>query len=96
MEGKSGNTRVHEMPFYTYLKLDGNNPNLGWLLLTPSDQIGIIGSGNQEVWALGAQFLQNYMSIYDFANKKVGFVESVSAAIKLDPADLRSQLGKEI
>jgi hypothetical protein len=33
----------------------------------------------EDYWVLGTQFLKNYYSIYDFKNKKIGLVESVSA-----------------
>jgi hypothetical protein len=32
-------------------------------------------------WVIGVQFLQNFYSIFDIANKKVGLVESKDAMI---------------
>ena len=80
----NGKTHQVEMPFHAYMKLDGKHPNQAWLTLTPSDGIGIMGDDNSEYWVLGAQFLQNYYSIYDFKTKKIGFVESRSAALKVE------------
>ena len=34
------------------------------------------GQPGEEYWVLGAQFLQNYYTIYDFDKKKIGLVES--------------------
>lgn len=36
-------------------------------------------SEKEEYWVLGAQFLQNYYSMYDFKEHKIGLVESVSS-----------------
>lgn len=36
-------------------------------------------SEKEEYWVLGAQFLQNYYSIYDFKDHKIGLVESVTS-----------------
>jgi len=53
-EGKSDKTKYHEMPFFAYMKLDGKKKNMGWLLLSPSDDIGIMGGEGEEIWVLGA------------------------------------------
>lgn len=37
------------------------------------------GKAGEEYWVMGAQFLQNYYSIYDFKDKRIGLVESVSS-----------------
>jgi len=34
------------------------------------------GEGGSQNWLLGAQFLQNYYSIFDYDNKKVGLIRS--------------------
>ena len=53
-----------------------------WLLFTPWDFVGLGGKEKgEEYWVLGAQFLKNYYSIYDFKNKKIGLVESKSAQV---------------
>lgn len=36
---------------------------------------------NAEYWVLGAQFLHNYYTIYDFKNHKIGLVESKTSVI---------------
>ena len=35
-----------------------------WILLTPWNYAGIGGQPGEEAWVLGAQFLQNYYTIY--------------------------------
>ena len=79
-----GQTQYVEMPFHAYMKLDGGAPNQAWLTLSPSDDIGIVGNNKEEYWVMGAQFLQNYYSIFDFKTKRIGFVESKSAMLKID------------
>ena len=54
-----------------------------FLLLTPWDFAGLgAKQPGEDYWVLGAQFLKNYYSIYDFKNKKIGLVESVSAQLE--------------
>ena len=36
----------------------------------------------EEYWILGVQFLRNYYTIYDFQQKKIGLVESVTSTLK--------------
>ena len=52
-----------------------------WILLTPWNYAGIGGQPGEEAWVLGAQFLQNYYTIYNFNTKKIGLVESVSSLL---------------
>lgn len=35
-------------------------------------------SGSTGFWILGGNFLQNYMTIYDVENRKIGFVGAVT------------------
>ena len=39
------------------------------------------GKEGEEYWVMGAQFLQNYYSIYDFKEKKVGLVLSTTSRV---------------
>ena len=39
-------------------------------------------SEKEEYWVLGAQFLQNYYSMYDFKEHKIGLVESVTSRMQ--------------
>lgn len=34
------------------------------------------GDGGSQNWLLGAQFMQNYYSIFDYEKKKIGLVPS--------------------
>jgi hypothetical protein len=43
------------------------------------------GKEGEEYWVLGAQFLQNYLTIYDFADKKIGLIESKTSVIGNPP-----------
>lgn len=52
-----------------------------FIMITPWEYMGIGGNKNDEYWVLGDQFLQNYYSIYDFKEKKIGLVESVTSKI---------------
>jgi len=56
-----------------------------FLLLTPWDFKGL-GSKQkgEDYWVLGAQFLKNYYSMYDFKQKKIGLVESVTSQLEND------------
>jgi len=42
------------------------------LLLHPYDT----SYGSDSKWVLGAQFLQNYYSIYDFSKRRIGLIKS--------------------
>lgn len=50
-------------------------------MLTPWNYAGIGGEKGEEAWVLGAQFLQNYYTIYNFNTKKIGLVESASSLV---------------
>ena len=67
------------MPVQAFMKLDGDYQDSSWLLLTPWDFGGLGGKDGEEYWVLGAQFLQNYYSVYDFGKSKIGLVESSSS-----------------
>jgi len=62
------------------MKFDGDQ-GACWILLNPWEFSGMGGKDGDEVWVLGAQFLQNYYTIYDFKQKKIGFIESVSSIL---------------
>lgn len=51
------------------------------LLINPWEFQGLGGKEGEEYWVLGAQFLQNYLTIYDFGEKKIGLVESKTSVI---------------
>jgi len=55
--------------------------NIFFLLISPWQFAGLGGKQGEEYWVMGAQFLQNYYSIYDFKNKQIGLVESVTSLI---------------
>lgn len=50
------------------------------MLISPSDSMNLVDdkskAENAGEWIIGDQFLQNYYSIFDFKNKRIGFVES--------------------
>uniref|UniRef100_A0A7S3CH47 Peptidase A1 domain-containing protein n=1 Tax=Strombidium rassoulzadegani TaxID=1082188 RepID=A0A7S3CH47_9SPIT len=77
-----GQTQYFEMPKEAYLKPDPELKNVSWLLFTPWQFQGLGGKKGEEYWVLGAQFLQNYYSIYDFKSKKIGLVQSISSVQK--------------
>jgi len=62
------------------MKLDPDRPGLSYLLFTPWEFKGLGRKEGEEYWILGAQFLQNYYSMYDFGKKKIGLVESVTSS----------------
>ena len=51
------------------------------VLFSPWSFYGLGGKPTDEYWVLGAQFLQNYYSVYDFQNAKIGLVESITSVI---------------
>lgn len=53
-----------------------------FLLISPWNFSGL-GKKNEkdEYWILGAQFLQNYYSIYNFEEGKIGLIESKTSLI---------------
>ena len=55
------------------------------LLINPWEFQGLGGKEGEEYWVLGAQFLQNYYTIYDFGKKQIGLVESKSSVIGKSP-----------
>jgi len=65
-----------DMPVKSYLekgKASGEDDDSKCkLLLHPYDS----SYGSDSKWVLGAQFLQNYYSIYDFENHRIGLIES--------------------
>ena len=81
------------MPIQAFMKLDGDYVNSSWLLLTPWDEFGGLGGkpGEENYWVLGAQFLQNYYSIYDFGKSKIGLVESSSSIF-----DIKTLQGEQL
>jgi len=80
MLDQSGKTAVIKMPKEAYLRFDPSQ-NLYFLLISPWQFAGLGGKPGEQYWVMGAQFLQNYYSIYDFKNKKVGFIESVTSVL---------------
>ena len=76
----SGASKQIELPPSGYMMAAPENPGHAFLLLTPTAKFEGVGKAEgEEYWILGAQFLQNYYTIYDFAKKKIGLVESVSS-----------------
>ena len=72
-----------QMPKEAYMMYRANaTDEMCFLLLSPWEFAGL-GAKNkdEEYWVLGAQFLQNYYSIYNFAEGKIGLVESVSSRL---------------
>ena len=71
------------MPKHAYMKLDSNYPGVARLLFSPWSIGGIGMKPGEEYWILGAQFLQNYYTMYDFEKKKIGLIESVTSTKNL-------------
>ena len=72
--------------------VDGKPHLVARLLFTPWEFAGLGGKDGEEYWVLGAQFLQNYYTMYDFKQKRVGIVESVSSTLnKPAPKDTLMQ-----
>lgn len=77
MDKDSGNMKAFSLPKESYMEKQGNGCNT--LRLTPStEHFGRSESSNY--WVLGAIFLQNYYSIYDFPNNLVGLIEAKGQA----------------
>lgn len=76
-----GETKQIIMPPKAYMKADERRPGIAYILLTPAERNEVGKKAGEEYWILGAQFLHNYYSIYDFDNKKIGLVESKTSAI---------------
>lgn len=49
------------------------------MLFSPWNFYGLGGKQGDDYWVLGAQFLQNYYSVYDFKNNKIGLAESITS-----------------
>jgi len=91
VKNEKGETKDVFMPRHSYMKIDpgitamstkdGKKHMVGRLLFTPWEFAGLGGKEGEEYWVLGAQFLQNYYTMYDFKQKKVGLVESVSSSL---------------
>ena len=75
-----GETKKLKMPPTAYMKFDDKLKKFV-LFVTPWQFSGMGGQKGEEYWILGAQFLQNYYSIYDFKNNKIGLVESKTSKI---------------
>ena len=100
VKNQEGETKEFVMPRHSYLKIMPNksatNPKtgkkliVGKLLFSPWEFQGLGGNAGEEYWVLGAQFLHNYYTMYDFKEKKIGLVESVSSSIgaKYDLSDI--------
>jgi len=78
---ETGKSKMVDMPKESYMmhkKKDGQEGC--FLLISPWKFAGMgAKSEKEEYWVLGAQFLQNYYSIYDFKDHKIGLVESVTS-----------------
>ena len=62
-----------DLPKESYMQHDGNKCQK--LRLTPTTEKFGVNSATQ-YWILGDIFLQNYYSIYDYPNKRIGLIES--------------------
>ena len=70
----AGDGKLFTLPKESYMKKEGAD-GCSKLLLTPSNEK--FGNGDPtDYWVLGDIFLQNYYSIYDYPNKKVGLIQS--------------------
>jgi len=66
-----------DLPPNEYLMLDDSGSYR--LLISPSDEMQLLDEDKGEVgakWIVGDQFLQNYYSIFDFENKRIGLIEA--------------------
>lgn len=73
------------IPRESFLKMGNEPSNSCKLTLTASDMDtsgqtsmsgSFFGDGGSQNWLLGAQFMQNYYSIFDYEKKKIGLVPS--------------------
>lgn len=69
------------MPHHAYIMRKKSDHSQYYLMLNPWNFMGMGGKEGEEYWVMGAQFLQNYYSIYDFKDKRIGLVESVSTLL---------------
>jgi hypothetical protein len=78
---EKGDAKVMDMPKESYMMHKEKDGQEGcFLLISPWKFAGMgAKSEKEEYWVLGAQFLQNYYSIYDFKDHKIGLVESVTS-----------------
>jgi hypothetical protein len=69
------------MPKESYMMHKKKGDQEGCFLLVSPWKFAGMGakSEKEEYWVLGAQFLQNYYSMYDFKDHKIGLVESVTS-----------------
>lgn len=68
------------LPKESYMSKNENG-SCKQMLLTPSNEK--FGKGaSSDYWILGDIFLQNYYSIYDFPNGKVGLIDSRAGGVK--------------
>lgn len=86
--------RKFYMPRVAYMVIDTRNQTNSTnllemdtchLLLHPTNFDPIGQTKKVETWVLGAQFLGNYYTIYNWEENAIGLVESVSSVI--DPSD---------
>ena len=80
----ASSSKYMQMPKEAYMMhKEENGAEMCFLLISPWDFAGLgAKSKDEEYWILGAQFLQNYYSIYDFKDGKVGLVESVTSRVQ--------------
>lgn len=85
--GPDGKKVPIKMPKEAYMKFTQENETgfTSMLLINPWEFQGLGGKEGEEYWVLGAQFLQNYLTIYDFAEKKIGLIESKTSVIGNPP-----------
>jgi len=71
------------MPKESYMMYKKQGENEGcFLLMTPWKFMGMGDKDpSHEYWVLGAQFLHNYYTIYDFQKHAIGLVESKTSRI---------------
>lgn len=75
-DGQNG--KMFTLPKESYMKKDGEN-GCAMLKLTPTNEKFGKG-GPEDYWILGDIFLQNYYSIYDYKNQKLGLIDSRDGA----------------
>ena len=78
---EAGKSKVFDMPKESYMMHKKKGEQEGCFLLVSPWKFAGMGakSETEEYWVLGAQFLQNYYSMYDFKEHKIGLVESVTS-----------------
>lgn len=77
MKDEAGEKGMIHMPKQAYMKFATDGEQTGCLLMiNPWEFAGLGGKEGEEYWVLGAQFLHHYYTVYDFAQKKIGLVES--------------------